>query len=70
MAPLCIPIELEPSLQERNILKDKVDVNLISSPDQEVHWCLLVYRSEMLPDVVKAEELDSLLWYRLVEALQ
>ena len=67
--PLGVPIEFEPSLQEGNIFENEVDVDLISSPDEEVHRGFLVNRVEVLPDVVKAEQFHRFLRYGLIEAL-
>jgi hypothetical protein len=61
MLPFHVPIEFDPSLQERYVGEDKVDVDLVAAPYQEMHRRLAMYRVQVLPYIVEAEKLDRLL---------
>jgi hypothetical protein len=80
MLPFMIPIHFYPPLQKRNVLKYEINVNLISAlcwkdsnlvtaPDQDMQWCLVIDGVQVFPNIVETEVLGRCLGYIHIEAV-
>lgn len=67
MLPSHVPLHLDPPFEERDILKDEIDVVLVAAPDEEVQRGLFVHGPEMGPDVCVGQALGKTYRDRSVE---